>query len=193
MKVFILGFPKSGKTTIAKHISTLDGFSYIDASSWIKLTFRSIFPNEKDESYYEEYHHFLTARTKAAPLFCVNNVLDIISATDKSNFIIDGLFSPKDLVHLFDVNKDVIVFLNRTDNDESFKDSDNIAVSVMRDYCYWLSSAGLLEKKRWIEYNFKIPGEKSDTIKELGSKNTVFIARSIDKVMDHLKELIKKV
>ena len=193
MKVFILGFPKSGKTTIAKHISSLDEFVYIDASSWIKLTFRNKFQDEKDESYHEQYHHFLAARTKAAPLFCVNNVLDIIKTTGKHKFIIDGIFSPKDLVHLFDVNEDIIVFLNRTDNDESFKDSDNIAVSVMRDYCYWLSSAGLLEKKRWIEYNFKIPGEKSDIIKELGSKNTVFIAKSIDKVMSHLKELIKKV
>jgi hypothetical protein len=85
----------------------------------------------------------------------------------------------------------MVVFLNRTDNAEEFKDSESIAVSVMRDYCFWMSAASLLPKDRWLEYNFKIPGDDSDFIKKLGSKNSVFLAKSLTKAISHLKESLK--
>jgi hypothetical protein len=88
--------------------------------------------------------------------------------------------------------EDFIVFLNRTNNEVDLKDYENIGVSVMRDYCFWLSSANNLDKNNWFEYNFNIPGEESDWVKSLGHKNSVFIVKSINKVISHLKERLLK-
>lgn len=191
MKIFVVGTPGSGRTTVAKAICQTAGYQYIDASSWLKATFRDKLEEEHIQQYQDEYHHYLSNRIKLNPYLNIDNILDTIQSLPKSDHIVmDGIFSPKDFVHLFNVNEDVIVFLNRTDNPEEFKDSESIAVSVIRDYCYWMSSAGLLEKRRWIEYNFKIPGEESEFVKQLGSKNNVFLAKSITKVISHLKDVL---
>jgi adenylate kinase family enzyme len=195
MKIFIIGIPYSGRTTVAKAVLQDEKHQYIDASSWVKNTFRDQEPGEHIQKYLESYHEYLTKRIQANPLFAVNNVLDTIAAYNNTNvFIIDGINNPKDFVHLFDVNKDIVVFLNRTDNSEEFKDSESIAVSVIRDYCYWMSTAGLLSKDRWLEYNFKIPGEgvEVNLIKKMGTKNSVFISRSINNTITHLKKSLKE-
>ena len=105
---------------------------------------------------------------------------------------LDGVNNPRDLARLFNYNEDVIVFLNRTDSEPEFKDYENVGLTVMRDYCYWLSSAGLLPKERWLEFNFKIPGDDSDVVKQLGSKNTLYIFKSINKVSKFLIDRFKE-
>jgi hypothetical protein len=153
-------------------------------------------PNENDNQFSEEYHSYLINRLKENPDIITNNICDSISSIkklndSKYNWIIDGIFNPRDFCRLFDYNTDVVVFLNRTDGEPDAKDYEAIGVSVMRDYCFWLSSANMLPKSRWLEYNFKIPGEKSDSMKVLGSKNTVYIFKSIENVIDHLADYIK--
>jgi hypothetical protein len=108
-----------------------------------------------------------------------------------ANFVIDGIISPKDFSALFDYREDTIVFLNRTDNDHEYRDHENIGISVIRDYCFWMSSAGVVNKTKWLEYNFKIPGEDSDFVKAMGAQNSVFIVKSIKKVISHLIERLK--
>jgi hypothetical protein len=56
-----------------------------------------------------------------------------------------------------------------------------------------MSAAGVLNKDRWLEYNFKIPGEDSDFVKAMGAQNSVFIVKSINKVISHLIERLEKV
>jgi CRISPR/Cas system-associated protein Cas5 (RAMP superfamily) len=188
--------PCSGRTTISKALCHKKEFQYIDAASCIKYTFRPKQDGEHIQQYQDKYHEYLAARIKVNPSICIDNVLESMKAYEDcaTHFIIDGIYSPKDFVHLFDINNDIIVFVNRTDNIEEFNDSESISVSVIRDYCFWLSSASLISKDRWIEYIFKIPGEWSGAVKMLGSKNSVFIARSIDKVITHLQEtLISKI
>jgi adenylate kinase family enzyme len=191
MKIFIVGLPQSGRTTVAKSLAQEEGRKYIDASSWLRCTFREPNPGEHPQQYQDEYYQYLTQRMKVNPDFVVNNIQDMIKVHNKDgkfNFVIDGISSPRDLVTLFNYNTDYVIFLNRTDNNSEHKDQENIGVSVMRDYCFWMSSAGLLPKERWLEYNFKIPGEDSDFVKTLGSKNSVFIVKSIERVISHLKE-----
>lgn len=196
MKIFIIGIPYSGRTTVAKAILQKEKYLYIDASSWIKNTFRDQEDGEHIQKYLESYHEYLTKRIQANSLFAINNVLDTIKAyqNETSISIIDGINNPKDFVHLFDVNEDIVIFLNRTDNTEEFKDSESIAVSVIRDYCYWMATAGLLSKNRWLEYNFKIPGEGTEValIKKMGTKNSVFLTRSINNTITHLKKSLKE-
>ena len=105
-------------------------------------------------------------------------------------FVIDGISSPQRLHHLFDYQKDIVVFLNRTDNTHEYRDHENIGTSVIRDYCFWMSAASLISKHKWLEYNFRIPGEYSTHIKVMGAQNSVFIVKSIAQVISHLREKI---
>lgn len=190
MKIFIIGLPESGRTTVAKALCQTHNLKHIHAASWIKSTFRDQRSDERSEPYLDEYHSWFTNRLKNNP----NIILDHVNASmagysDKeSNFMIDGIFSPKDFTQLFDYNEDIVIFLNRTNNNAEYKDYENIGVSVIKDYCFWLSSANLLPRNRWMEYNFQIPAEDSEFIKVLGSKNSVFIVKSINNVINHLKE-----
>jgi adenylate kinase family enzyme len=195
MKVFIIGLPTSGRTTVAKAIAQTGEFVIINATTWVKHTFRDQNPDEHIQQYQDEYYQYYSDRLKINPYLCIDNALDIMDTykgkeLSENNFVIDGIVNPKDFVHLFDVNKDIVVFLNRTDNQSEHKDCEGIAVSVIRDYCFWMSSINLLPSSRWIEYNFKIPGENINDIKTLGSKNRVFIAKSIDRVVSHLNDYL---
>lgn len=189
MKIFVVGMPQSGRTTVAKAISKLDGYRYLNAVSWVRSSFRSQLPGETASQYDEEYHIWLINRMKIKPSLFTETVTDAIKAYGYDyTYVIDGIFSPKDFIELFDANKDMVIFLNRNGNPGEYKDYENIGVSVTRDFCFWLSSAGLLEKHKWLEYNFSIPGDDSDKVKSLGHKNSVFIVRSIDRAISHIKE-----
>jgi len=193
MKIFVVGMPKSGRTTVSKALSQIAGYRRIDASSWVKDSFRDQLADEHDQQYHDELHIWLTNRMKNHPNMIADNVRESIAAynrhaEDDCIFVVDGIVSPRDFTNLFDINKDIVVFLNRTNNQEEYKDYESIGVSVMRDYCFWLSSADLIEKNRWFEYNFTIPGDDSNYVKNLGHKNSVFIVRSISKVISHLKD-----
>ena len=78
--------------------------------------------------------------------------------------------------------------MNRVDNESDFKDHENIGVSVIRDYCFWMSSAGLIKKTHWLEYNFRVNDDKSDFVKAMGARNSVFIVKSIRRAISHLTE-----
>ena len=189
MKIFIVGLPKSGRTTVAKALVEAHGFAYIDAMSWVRSIFRKPEAGEHPHQYEDEYQQYLTKRMMVNPLFITDHVQEMMKVIDPhldSTFVIDGVSSPKDFTTLFDYREDIIVFLNRTDNENEYRDHENIGASVIRDYCFWMSSAGLLNKNRWLEYNFKIPGEASDNIKAMGAQNSVFIVKSINKVVSHL-------
>lgn len=194
MKIFIIGLPKSGRTTIAHALVDGDRRAYVDATSWIRSTFRERRADEHIQQFEDEYHRYLSMRMMVNPWFVAEHVWDqikIAEADKKKVFIVDGIFAPKDFVQLFDYREDVVVFLDRTDNETEVKDHENIGVSVIRDYCFWMSSANLLPRERWLEYKYRIPGEDVEFIKELGSKNSVFLIKSIKRVMEHVKEQVK--
>ncbi len=194
MKIFIVGLPKSGRTTVAKALVEAHGWSYIDAMSWVRSTFRAPEAGEHPNQYEDEYQQYLTKRMMLNPWFISDHIQLIMNdRIDDDVFVIDGIASPKDFTMLFDYRKDIIVFLNRTDNENEYRDHENIGASVIRDYCFWMSSAGLLTKDRWLEYNFKIPGEDSDAIKAMGAQNSVFIVKSIKKVISHSIERLKEI
>jgi adenylate kinase family enzyme len=193
MKIFIIGLPKSGRTTVAQALSEGPRRQYIDATGWIRSTFREPQEGEHLQQFEDEYHRYLSMRMMVNPFFVTDHVRDMIEVSQSKTvktFVIDGVFAPKDFTSLFDYREDMVIFLNRTDNETDVKDHENIGVSVMRDYCFWMSSAGLLPKERWLEYNFRIPGEDSEFIKELGSKNSVFLIKSLSRVIAHIKDKV---
>lgn len=193
MKIFIIGLPRSGRTTVAEAIAVEHGYHYVNAMSWIRSTFRDPRPGEHPQQYEDEYQSYLTIRTLINPQFVMDYINEMIEIGGKGPCIIDGVSSPRDFACLFDFKQDVVIFLNRSDNDSDYRDHENIGTSVIRDYCFWMSAAGLITKQRWLEYNFKILGEDSDHIKAMGAQNSVFIVKSIKRVISHLKEKIKEI
>lgn len=194
MKIFLCGLPKSGRTTVAKAIARKFHYHYIDATSWVKDDFRDINVDEHPHQYEDEYQLYLNHIMINDPYFIYDHVYHYMNANKTKDpvFIIDGIISPKDFSELFDYKQDVVVFLNRTDNEYECRDHENIGVSVIRDYCFWMSSANLIEKKSWLEYNFRIPGDDCEYVKIMGARNSVFITKSIAKTINHLEEKIKE-
>jgi len=195
MKIFIVGLPKSGRTMVAKAICEAENYNYMDATSWVKSDFRQPKEGELPHQFEDEYHQYLTKRMNINPNFIRDHLCEMMKMIESTehHFVIDGVFSPPDFINLFDYREDVVVFLNRIDNDHDCQDHENIGNSVIRDYCFWMSSAGVIARKRWLEYNFRIQGEDSDAIKTMGVQNSVFIVKSINKVMSHLNEQIKEI
>jgi len=193
MNIFIIGLPRSGRTTIAKEISKKLGYTYVSSTDWIKQTFRLQNPDEHEQSYVEEYQKYVFDRLKVNPDLNVKNIVDTMACQKDNNFIIDGISSPRDFVNLFDYNKDIVVILNRVDNEHYHKDYDGIFISAVKDYCFWLAAAELLEKSHWLEYNFKIKGEPLDIVKPMGAKNSVFLVKNINRVISHLEEQVRNV
>ena len=194
MKVFIVGLPRSGRTTVAQAIAEKHGWKYIDAMSWVRSTYREPRSDEHPHQFEDEYQQYLTKRMMVNPWFVTDHVCEMmkIGGDEDTVFVIDGVASPKDFTALFDYRQDIVVFLNRTDNDHEYRDHENIGASVIRDYCFWMSAAGVLNKERWMEYNFRIPGDNSDHVKAMGAQNSVFIVKSIDKVISHVSERLKE-
>jgi hypothetical protein len=180
MKVFLLGNPQSGKTTIGKTLD-LPGFRHLHISDFLHQT-------DCDE---EELHSSILKTLKSNPDRFINqyklHTHDFIN-----DFIVEGLISPKDFVTLFDENKDIVVFLNRIDHSPNTKDYQNISLAIMRDYCFWMSSANLLEKKRWIEFNYKMSENDPSYMKTMGFKNTVYSVKGINAVVAKLRDDILK-
>lgn len=190
MKIFIIGLPQSGRTKVAKEIACAFDSPCISAFDWIQSTFREKRKTELEEDYRKELFSFVSERLKINQYLLVDNVFDLLEVNkEKEICIIDGINSPKDFIHLFDYNKDIVLFLNRTNGPSYVEGFDQICVNVIRDYCLWLASRELLPKEFWYEFNFAIPGDPKDNfVKLLGSKNTVTLVKSIEKVIELIKE-----
>lgn len=194
MKVFIIGLPNSGRTSVASCLAEQEGNRYISAFDWFKSTFRPQHKTETADDYSHAFMEYMIERLRMDPLLFSNNIKDVIKSSPfNKKYIIDGLLNPKNFIDVFDYNTDMIVILNRVDNDQDAHDYDNISINVIRDYCFWLSASGLLSKDRWLEYNFKMTKDSSDFIKKLGSKNTVYLVKSLDKAIEHLTDVISHI
>jgi adenylate kinase family enzyme len=194
MKIFIIGLPRSGRTTVAKSIVEAQGFHYIDAMSWVRSGFRQPIVGEHPHQYEDEYQQYLTKRMIVNPDFIRDHIREMMKVAEdpKATFVIDGVASPQDFMSLFNYLEDMVIFLNRTDNDHDYRDHENIGNSVIRDYCFWMSAAGVIPRKNWLEYNFRIPGEDVENIKAMGAQNSVFIVKSIKRVISHVNNYLKE-
>lgn len=192
MKTFIIGLPQSGRSRIAKALAEDSRLHYISATDWLASTFRPPRPEEKKEDFEQAYHDYYIGRLKEDQDIVTTNLYEAMSASGADHFIIDGISNPSDFTYIFNPEFDAVVFLNRTDAESAAKDYEGVSVNVMRDYSLYLSLLGLLPRERWLEYNYKIPGEESDFVKQTGKHNSVFIIKSINKVIEHLRgELCK--
>lgn len=193
MNIFVVGLPKSGRSTFAKALANQLGFIYIDVASWVLSTFRNKNSDETLRQYQDAQADYILERLKKDPNLLDRNLIDAMSCQKSSRFIVDGCLSPKDFTTAFNYNEDFVVFLNRLDNESEYKDHENIAISTIKDYCYWLSSAKLIIRDRWLEFNFPMAGtDSSNLVKELGNHNKVLICKSFLSVINYATKLLQK-
>ena len=193
MKIFILGRPQSGRSTVAKALCQDRRYCYVDGSHWIKQSFRSQKNDEHIEQYQDTYHQHVNNKLVSDTDLSAHMIGHIFNYIESEYYVIDGVVTPRDFISLFDYNEDFVVFLNRNDDEDvSMKDYEKIGISVMRDYCFWMSAAGLLKQERWLEFNFKMTGGDPNRLKKMGSKNTVWIVGSLDKAILILKDVLPK-
>jgi adenylate kinase family enzyme len=198
MKVFILGLSQCGRTTVAKALASAPDALYISSDFWVKTAFENTGSLPEDpEEYDREFTEYLTGGLKKNHNLITDGVETNISMhheySHKNKYIIDGISSPRDFMKLFDYNEDVAIFLNRTDNPSETTDHDGIGQNVIRDYCLWLATMGLLPKDRWTEYNYRMPGEESEFVKELSSRNLVTITKNINKAIEIMRARLWKI
>lgn len=198
MKVFILGLSQCGKTTVAKALAQSPDAFCISASAWLKSNFREQALKEDQEDFEKERNEFLSTALKRHSDLIIDSIETTMSMHSDFNpklkkFIIDGITSPRDFMKLFDYNTDVAIFLNRVDNPSEINDHDGIGQNVIRDYCLWFSTMGLLPKDRWTEYNYRMPGEESEFVKELSSRNLVTITKNINKAIEIMRARLWKI
>jgi len=190
MKIFITGLAKTGRTTIANTLASIEGNHYISAMDWIRAGFRPRAKGEDHLDYERSLADYVSERLKLNYTLVSDNIESIIKSCPSKNYIIDGLVTPQDFIKLFNPTEDIRIVLNRLDNDVDATEQDSIADIAIRDYCSWLSAMNLITKDNWIEYNFRSSGKSGGTIKKMGSRNTVFIVSSLEDVIKHVKELL---
>lgn len=196
-KVFIIGLPQSGRTCLIEELLKAIDFVYINCNLQIENGFRSFKIYETKREFQDAYEIYYLNKLKLDPDFCSKNIQKIIDFNLEKgnfNFIIDNLISPRDFVKLFNYNEDIVVFLNRIDyGDVEYKEHQNVALSSIRDYCFWMSSLGLMKKENWIEFNFVMNSNginENSPIKKLGIYNTVYLAKSFLRVVSTLKDIL---
>jgi hypothetical protein len=190
MNTFLIGLRRSGRTTLAQAICQDKSYQHI-STAWFQEGFRKPKDGETDQHFLDAYYQYFSQTLQEKPRAVVDVVKSALEVFQGNHCIIDGIQSPRDFTELFDYNRDMVIFLNRIDAPVA-REFESIGVSVIRDYCFWLASSGLLKRKQWHEYNFKIPGEESDFIKELGSKNRVFLTKNLGRVIESVKEALTK-
>ena len=113
MKIFVIGLPQSGRTKVARALSEARETCYISASKWIDNSFRKPFPLEREEDYNKEYFNYSIAALKDNPFAaadCIHNQIidhNVCYPDDNTQFIIDNLTNPKDLIDLMDVDQKI--------------------------------------------------------------------------------------
>lgn len=112
MKIFIIGYSRSGKTTLAELMAKELGVKYCSASGWLHQMFDVMALCAKDETK-QEYIERLTALSldtlQTDPDVCIRYV------RKSQATIIEGIRNPRDFLELFDPITDVVIYCNRYD------------------------------------------------------------------------------
>ena len=107
MKIFVIGFSQSGKSTFSKTLAGTYNAEHITASNWTKR-----FKIDKSDP---EYREKVTAASREAlskdHLVAVHAIRAAILDSSKAIKIIEGIRNPLDFMHLFDLKNDYVVLL----------------------------------------------------------------------------------
>lgn len=117
MKIFIIGTTNSGKSTLAKYISNILNAPIISAGAWMKKNYYQAVEETK-----ENYTKMLTRTSmgflQKNPNFFLEKIQDEVQKNIYSSvIIIEGIRNPRDFIHLFNPNEDVVILVNSVINE----------------------------------------------------------------------------
>lgn len=135
--IFVIGPTECGKSTLCKEIEKIDDTHVFYRHISIGNHFKQKFPNNKKEGYTD----YLTQKCKE--LLAKNPDYVINFYKEKGNchgggMIIDGLRNPRDFVHLFDFNQDLVIFVER--DGFEIKNEFEAGIDVIKNYVEWLKN-----------------------------------------------------
>ncbi len=134
--IYIVGYTGSGKSTLANEISDLDGTHVIYFPHSVGQYFKSLVAPATPD-----YTQAVT--NKSLEILAKDPDFVIKYYKSKGNchgggVIVDGLRNPRDFIHLFDHNSDLVVFLDREGLEA--KTEFETGVDVIKEYVGWLNS-----------------------------------------------------
>ncbi len=191
MKIFVIGTNNSGKTKFCQEIVNKNPeFIYYSYNQLLKNSFGHRFKNEPADDFLKSFEKYSFNILFDNPKYLEYNYYN---ENLFNNVVIDDIFSPTDFIKLFDYKNDIVVFLNRTDISEEtlYSEQETVFVNLCRDYCFWLATVEMLNKKNWQEYNFKMTAPNNGFLKVVGIKNTLNLTSNLEAAIDHFNEYLK--
>ena len=139
MKIFIIGYSNSGKSTFAKQFKK---FKHISASSW---TSRFGF-DKTDPSYRRNVTEASTKALKENPDECIDHIKEAIKTAE--NVVIEGIRNPRDFFNLFNPTCDVVMFLKP--EGIGISNQFDMGVNLIQDSVAWMANCGIIGTNQFI-------------------------------------------
>jgi len=155
MKIFVIGFSQSGKSTLAKALSETFDAVHISASNWTK----QFEINKSDLEYRAKVTNASREALSKDHLISVQAIRTEVLESKKAIKIIEGIRNPFDFTHLFDIKNDYVIFLFPCDVVAS--DSFDGGVKVIQDTALWMLANNMIQIERiFIERNHTVEETK---------------------------------
>lgn len=114
MKIFVIGYSRTGKTPLAKMLADTLGFEHISGSVWIKQALKE---SDFEGMSKQEAIDYMTSESmrylKANPDTAANVLVSQVAYFGGENTIVEGLRNPRDFRALYDSREDVVIYLER--------------------------------------------------------------------------------
>jgi len=112
MKIFVIGYSRTGKTSFAKKLAKDIGFEHLTASSWLREIYDGPAQSHLSEKeLIRKMTDFSIEQLKANPFVAAKFLSEKIK--DVENIVIDGIRNPIDFQALFDPKVDHVILINR--------------------------------------------------------------------------------
>jgi len=146
--IFLFGARGSGKTPFADMVSKELGINIISVSQWLKpLTEELVFAHKQQQI------DTVTNININELIKDPNGFVNYVKSFEDTPAIIDGICNIYDFSRLFDIRRDLIVFLNRNENPYKTNLFETGLLQI-DSYLNWSAALGLIDKERRINYKF---------------------------------------
>jgi nicotinamide riboside kinase len=141
MKVFVIGYTNTGKTTLAARIATALELPMVRANEWVEASLGSEaveYASKTDRA--QVYTQYSTDHLRVDPAVALRYMSTRFDVSRPC--VIEGLRNPRDFLHLYDPRFDLVVLVDRVGVTASSVFESG--VDHIADYLRYLDSAGLM-------------------------------------------------
>lgn len=162
MKIFVVGYTGTGKTSIATWIAEDIGGTLISGSSWIKKELPEIEKMCDRESAVE-----LMTKTSQSLLSkdhrCAAKVISAEVALATGTPVIEGLRNPTDFVELYNPSEDLIIYISRStskskDRQHKFQAAtafERLGIAAIKSYVDFCISVNGIVRANIIDFDWQ--------------------------------------